>query len=454
MSEGKPEKRAFADLVAAACTNASKQIQPPVSFCESAAYHRKMAEHLRSSILRSKRYILDDDVVGAAVDLGQQHPEILLAVLKNAMSPFDLMWLEWNPQAQIDASMSNTGHAEGYHASGGPAAGNCGAIIKRVGDTAYQITMVGECLLETPHCPHVTVGQYSCSPLAIRYDVQAPVYGGALNYTEEMVVRHTEWTPALIRSALMAGAYVVPVMDSQGTQEWMQEQRDEGLTDQQITILIGELAQTRMRQCDTLSSHAQWIFDPVFGKPFQDRIKDGPDPLSKTSARSQYFDYSTSAVGLSVQEEAGAFRFIISVIALMTGRDRLTAEFVTERGLSSKFHKGKLTPFLENRRVSLTVPRKIANRKIVRSLYKSMPRAEHDVEGHWKQRRKGYDIHCDHVMVWETPKREVCAIKDCGFKRWRVEEFTRGDASIGVIKKTRVAELDRKVKPIPVLAHE
>lgn len=446
MSEGKSTKRAFADLVAAACTNAGKQIQPPPEFCESPSQHRKMAEHLRSSILRAKRYILDDDVVAAAVDLGQQHPEIVLAVLKNAMAPFDLMWIEWNPQTQIEASMNNTGHAEGYHSSGGSPAGNCGALLKRIGDTAYQITMVGECLIETQHSPTTIAGQYSCSPLALRYDIHSPVYGGRLNYAEEMVARHTPWTPGLIRSALLAGAYISPEIDKA-------EMAEEGLSESEMTVRAHEMAMTRMQQCDALSSHAQWIFDPVFGKPFQDRIKDGPDPLSPTSARSRYFEYATNAIGLSVQEEAGAFRFVISAIALMIGRDRLTADFVQERGISSKFYKGKITPFLENRKVSLTVPRKIANRKIVRSLYRSMPRAEHDVEGHWKQRRKGYNIHCDHVMVWETSKREVCAIKGCGFKRWRVDEFTRGDASVGVIKKTRVAELDRKVAPVPIGHH-
>lgn len=467
MSEGKPTKRAFADLVAAACSNAGKLLQPPVTFCEPAISHRKMADHLRGEILRAKRYILDDDVTSAAVDLGMQHPEIVLAVLKNAMAPFDSMWIEWNPQAQLEASMANTGLPEGYHVSGGTPSGNCGVLLRRVGDTGYRITMIGECLLETLGNEGSTAGtiQYGVAPLSIYYDIHSPVYGGQLSYAEQMVDRYTRWDGDIVRSALLAGAYVMPATLKAELLETINEGKDDPIDDEDFDIesapmsdaqaeaMLTEVMTTRMRQCDTLASHAQWVFDPVFGKPFAQRLKDGPDPLDPNSMRSRYYRHAAESLELNIQEESGVFRFVISVIALMVGRDRLAAEFIQPRDKkASKFYKGRTVPFLENRRVSLTVPRKIANKRILRSLYRSMPRAQHDVEGHWKQRRKGYDVNCDHVMVWETPKREVCAIEGCGFKRWRVDEFQRGDASIGVIKKTRVAELDRKVKPIPAVA--
>jgi hypothetical protein len=449
------EKRAFADLVAAACQNAGKQLQPPVSFCPDQSYHRKMAQALRGEILRAKRYILDDDVTEAAVDLGMQHPEILLAVLKNAMAPFDSMWIEWSPQAQMNASMNNTGLPEGWLAAGGPPAGNCGVLLKRVGDTAYRITMIGQCLLDTSASPGLSsYHMYGVAPLSIYYDIHSPVYGGQGSPAEQMVVRHTDWNMDQVRSALLAGAYFMPETLKQELVADLKAEADEDETvsAEQIDSLYLDVMTTRMRQCDTLASHAMWTFDPIFGKPYQQRLALGPNPFDKNDAQSRYFNFATETLGLEIQEEAGIFRFVIAVIALMVGRDRLAAEFPAGRDKKqSKFHRGRTVPFLENRRVSLTVPRKIANRRIVRSLYKSMPRAQHDVEGHWKQRRKGYDVNCEHVMVWETPKREVCAIEGCGFKRWRVEEFKRGDASIGVIKKTRVAELDRKVRPLPAI---
>jgi hypothetical protein len=436
----------FADTVAAACLFPSKQIQPPTTFFDPPSQQRKVAETLRRDILTSKRYILDDDVTAAAVDLGMQHPEILLAVLKNAMAPFDNMWIEWSPVAQHRASMDNTGVDSWAHDQSPQVAG---VLLKRVGDSRYRIQMVGESLLETE--PGTLAGfsksQYGAGVLAIEYDIHQPLYAGIPSAAEQMVEAYTDWTKEGIRASLLAGAYMV------ASNTAIDEMRlEENLTDDQISVRMAEIAQTRYHQCDNLSAHAQWVFDPVYGRAWRERLKAGPDPLDSMSPRSRYYRHAVESLAMHIKEEAGVFRFVISVIALMIGRDRLAAEVVIPRGKKGRFISGKHIPFLENRRVALTVPRKIANQRMLRAVRHSMPRAQHDVEGHWKQRRKGYDINCDHVMVWETPKREVCAVHGCGFKRWRVDEFKRGDPSIGVVNKERVAQLDRKVAPIPAVA--
>jgi hypothetical protein len=441
-------KRAFADLVAAACQQPKKQFQPPASFFQPESGQRKAAEQLRGEILRAQRYILDDDVVEAAVDLGVQHPEIVLAVLKSAMAPFDTMWIEWSPHAQMRAALANLGEK---YTPKDMQVSQAGVLIKRIGDTRYRMSMIGECLLYGDDATTKVKGarQFGPSTLAVEYDVQNPLYGGTLGFAEQMIERYTPADAGYIRTALLGGAYMQP---KALREELIAEMREEeGLTDHQIEIRLVEIVQQRVRQCDTLVSHAQWVFDPFVGKTFLQNIEAGPGIDARAAA---IHDHSKNTLGLSVREEAGAFRFVIAVIALMTGRDRLVGETLVNRAQSSAFVAGKRVPFLENRRVSLTVPRKIANKRILRALSKQMPRAQHDVEGHWKQRRKGFDINCDHVMVWETPKREVCAIEGCGFKRWRVEEFQRGDPAIGVIRKTRVAQLDRKVQPIPTITRE
>lgn len=434
-------RRAFADVVAAACQLPMKRMQPPPSFYEKPSGQRAAANILRADILRAKRYVIEDDVTEAAVDLGMQHPDILLAALKNAMAPFDTMWIEWNPMAQYRAAMENSGLPSNYWKSDHPPASNVGVLLKRINETGYRIFTVGECLIDTGDgAVDETYPQIGLSPLSVYYDIHTPVHNGTLNYAEEMVVRHSSWTPELVRAALLAGAYV----ERQPTEAALAEMREEGLDEQQIQHRLAEIARTRIRQCDQLSSHAMWVFDPVFGAPFKKRIEDGPSIFPKDPIRDAYYKHAIYSLGLQVQEEAGNFRFVISVLALLVGRDRLVSEIIpTRMKNTSKFHKGRVVPFLENRRVSLTVPRKIANRRIVRSLSKMMPRAQHDVEGHWKQRRKGFDTSCDHVLVSETPRREVCAIQGCGFKRWHVDEFKRGDPSVGIIKKTIVAKLDR-----------
>jgi hypothetical protein len=435
--------RAFADLVAAACQQPKKQFQPPAYFFQPESGQRKAAEQLRSEILRAQRYVLDDDVVEAAVDLGVQHPEIVLAVLKSAMAPFDTMWIEWSPHAQMRAALANVGEE---YLPKETQASQAGVLLKRIGDTRYRMSMIGECLLYGDDGSTKVKGakQIGASVLAVEYDVQNPLYGGTLSYAEQMVAKHSPVSASYIRTALLGGAYMQPPAVREELIHEMRE--EEGLSDSQIELRLIEIAQERMRQCDTLVSHAQWVLDPFVGKTFLQNAEAGPAFDPKANAA---HEHAKNSLALSVKEEAGAFRFVIAVIALMIGRDRLVSETITDRTKSSAFVTGKRVPFLENRRVSLTVPRKIANKRILRALSKAMPRAEHDVEGHWKQRRKGYDFDCEHVMVWETPKREVCAIEGCGFKRWRVEEFRRGDPTIGKIKKTRVVELDRKVKPVP-----
>jgi hypothetical protein len=320
-----------------------------------------------------------------------------------------------------------------------------GVIVTRIGESRFKIVMVGETSLDSRTGEEYSLHQCGASPLGIEYDLHAPLYAGVPNSSEQFIERHTGWTADLLRSSLLAGAYATAITGDDIAEE------GEELTEQQKLSRLAEHRQMRIRQCDNLAAHARWIFDPVYGKSFRDRILDGPDPLDRNSARSRCYAHAVKTIELQVQEEAGVFRFVISAIALMIGRDRVAADVPIQRTKRARLVGSKRTPFVEVRRVSLTVPRKIANKRILRALSKAMPRAQHDVEGHWKQKRKNCDLDCDHVMVWETPSREVCAIKDCGFKRWRVDDFKRGDPSIGVIEKTRVVKLDRKAAPLPAI---
>lgn len=437
----------FADTVLAACAVPGKRIQPPPHFFPEGKGFKHSVANLRADVLRAKRYVLDDDVTAAAVDLGMQHPDILLAVLKNAFTPFEQIWIEWNPAAQMRAAKQNVDPAIAtqFIQSQLPESRRTGVIITRIGESRFKIVMVGESTVDSRTGEEYSMRQCGASPLGIEYDLHTPLYAGVPNSSEQFIERHTGWTADLLRSSLLAGAYATSVNSD------IEDVAEEGetLTDEQVRSRLAEHRQMRIRQCDNLAAHARWIFDPVYGKVFRDRILDGPDTLDRNSVRSLCYDHAVKTVELQVQEEAGVFRFVISAIALMIGRDRVAADVPIQRTKRARLVNGKRTAFVEVRRVSLTVPRKIANKRVLRALSKAMPRAQHDVEGHWKQKRKNYDFDCDHVMVWETPRREVCAIKDCGFKRWRVDDFKRGDPSIGVIEKTRVAKLDRKVAPVP-----
>lgn len=440
----------FADTVLAACAQPGKRIQPPANFFTKDGGFRRSVASLRADILRSKRYVLDDDVTAAAVDLGMQHPDILLAVLKNAFTPFDQIWIEWNPTAQMQAAKQNTDPTltGSFVQSNLPPSRMTGVIITRVGESRFKIVMVGQSSIDSATGQEYSTPECGASPLAIEYDLHTPLYAGVPNASEQFITRHTDWTPDLLRSALLAGAYATAV-----TSDDIEEEGEE-LTEQQRLSRLAEHRQMRIRQCDNLAAHARWIFDPVYGQVFKDRILDGPNSLEPMSVQTRSYEHAVNTVALQVQEEAGVFRFVISAIALMIGRDRVAADVPIQRTKKGRLVGGKRVGFVEARRVSLTVPRKIANKRILRALSKSLPRAQHDVEGHWKQKRKNYDFDCDHVMVWETPRREVCAIKGCGFKRWRVDDFKRGDPSIGIIEKTRVAQLDRKVAPVPSILQE
>lgn len=381
-----PHMKALFDTVYAACCNPVKLLD-----CHpSADGRRKLGAEYKTWMRESRRYFVDDDATRSAAVLGVQHPEILLSMLRKARLPFARVWIEWNNRAQAE----ETG---GQATESTPE--RIGVLLERLHEREplYRMTVLGP----------LANGHAAICPVSVVYHLDQPV-GALFADDRRAILEISELSEKYMDAALVGTAYSGGVI---GTDS--------------------EEAEHRKALCEELTKHATLVITP-FVVPIVHAVLAGRIHSSE-QMRDMFY--------MQIAEQAGTWRMILSLLALINAQDCVATEH-RDKTAGSRLVCGKPVPFLDHWTVTLKLSRKIAEARIVRAMADAIPRRRHEVTGHWKHSRKRWpgSPDCAHAWVSETGMREACAI--CGHKRWWVNEFMRGSAEIGVVTTDRFVTTD------------
>jgi hypothetical protein len=377
--------RPLADIVYAAASN-------PVKLLDCAPDNngkKHIGGLLKVKLREARRYYVDEEVTRATTRLGVQHPDILKSMLSRARLPFAKCWVEWDIRAMLDEIDQTTDPDCPERA---------GCLIERLDDhrPLYRLTCIGVVGPDTIQC--------SASPLSIIYDLDTPLTDSIYARQEHQVAEISGLPVDYLRKSIVGAAYITK--NSADTEEQAH----------------------RRAICDALTTHAYISFSP-FHTP-----KVNPDGSFGRLNRMQ--------TGLlfrnDVVEQAGTWRFVVSLFALINSRDYVDSSSSHRQG-KSRLVSGTMLPYMDHWLVRLRVPRKVVEARLIKEFADAIPRRLHEVSGHWKMRKPtGVQVTCDHAYVEETPSRLVCAVPGCGHLKWWTNNFMRGDARVGIILKDRV----------------
>ncbi|CAM6053397.1 unnamed protein product [Sphagnum tenellum] len=382
--------RPLADIVYAACCNPEKLLfeHPTVDG------RRKMGAHYKSLVREARRFYVDDEVTAAATTLGVQHPDVLMAMLQRARSPFRTCWLEWSNRIQCE-------EAGIPFLDDSPE--RIGVLVERLDEfePLYRLTTI-----VTPI--NVPANRIGISPITVTYNLNAAI-GAEFTSDRDLLVELTNLPIDYIRKTVVGGAYTGRVVDGQA-------ERDP----EEIAFREERCNALAMHACITIASHMKLIA--------QDSLN--PDTIYNRGNVSGMFRNE-------IVENSGTWRMAITLFALINAQD-YTAKTQFKKG-KNHLAGGKVVPYLDHYMVSLKLPRKVVQDRIVREMIEAIPRRRHEVMGHFRrQPQTEAQLMCDHAYVNETPARQICAIPGCGHRRTWINEYMRGDATVGVVLKDRL----------------
>lgn len=371
-----------------AATHRPDQLIDNPTFDRSKAGFRRAAKEIHDALIASQRYFLDEEVVRSATQLGVQHPDILLAMLPRGRLPFRKLWIEWDQRIAID---------EAGQTSESDAPPRTGAYVEEISGIqeypVYRITELGFAYdMDPPRA--------STNPTSIVYSVDQPILERmpALNDARLKLANFMNMSPHVMDLCLLGSAYQIDGNDEEGTKH-------------------------RTALCSKLAAYATHTWSPFWP---------GHKELTGSKLASHYVPVFQN----SILEFSGTWRFLMSVFALIQSREYTHHERIINPA-KRRYVGNKQVPYLQYWRVSLKLPRKVVIRGLISSTRDALPRARHNVEGHWISRRSD-DPTCDHVDVSETPSRYRCAL--CHRARYFQRDHMRGSAEVGFVKKDRVVE--------------
>lgn len=381
---------------------------------EDAGGQRRFALQIRAALISARRFILDEEVVRAATKLGVQHPDILLAMLPRGRLPFSKIWIEWDQRIALD-------EAEIPIAEDGPP--SVGVFVEELSGPGeyplYRISEMGFDFDSEP--PRATVNATS-----VVYSLDIPILDRmpSLYGERSSLVRMTSshnLNKDLIDSCLLGATYAgsgfryaLPAPNVQAVDVEGEDDDREGMVSHRIEL------------CRKLVSYASHVFSPFW-----------PSYSTMMGSRRTSLAVYERGVAQSIVGSSGTWRFIVTVLALIQSRDYTSQAQPPRNPAKRRFVGNKVVPYLQHVRISLKLPRQVVLREMIASTREALPRARHEVEGHWKVSHKG-DSNCDHVDVSETPTRYRCAL--CRRARWFQSAHMRGSSKVGFVKKDRVVE--------------
>lgn len=398
--------RSLADSINAACAN-PKLITggDPSDFGQKKILAAKLKEKLRSS----RRFFVDDEVTRAAVRLGLHHPNILLEMLHRARTPFEKVWLEWPVAAQVESSNLGQTVLEG-------AAERTGCFIERMSDTGFRISAI--------EGPGPNTNRIGVTNLSIFYDILTPIEQAQPQLIEvgERIARLANVSFANMNRTLIGSAYHSAFDEHSDPEE-------QGL---------------RRKYCDDLSKHAAWMVNPMMAGWHRDNVAGKFDhkkfvvldyELGRSVELRGQAAFSKSLYQTFL-EHSGIWRTVISMLALINAQTFTQQESYRYGKTRSQSVAGHIVPYLEHLVIKLKLPRKVVEERMVRMLVDSIPKRQQEILGSFRQWHKRGDPNCNHPYIDVTPTRKRCPL--CGHAIWWVDDYLRGDATVGHVIKDRV----------------
>lgn len=377
----------------------NKQTAP---FFSDLGDRRRIAARYRDKLRNARRFYLDEDITQAAVEMGYNHPDLLRGLLSRARTPFPMIWIEW----PLEVALNAVGLEKEDDAPS-----RVGCLVEALHETEplYRMTMI-----------YASHGKAEVSALSVLYHLSKPISDvlAEKNEVADIINRH----PVFV----VATGHDKKVVSNVGLL------LGSAYTDTSHSLTAEDVA-FRTQQCEALAKHAVIVYSPQMGEEFF-RFISGNGKTRDPNIIS----LATKFMVNDVSEQAGTWRLIISILAMINSKDRLHMESARCDGTGRRFVSGRGVPFLDHIVVKLRLPRKDTIQRLIREVRASIPRRLHDVMGHWKYRRKGLDgdPECDHVWVETNATNEKCAI--CGWHRWWQKDTMRGSAEVGIITKDRL----------------
>jgi hypothetical protein len=369
-----------------------------------------LLEVLRSEVLRAQKYELTDEVVEAATELSTKHPEVLLAMLPKARLTFPLVAIDWNQRVVLETLGQSPSDDAPFRT---------GVLLKQMTQSPdvpiYTMNEMGMNAAEEQD-------QVLLNPVAVMYSTEVPIMGTGPHLMEHrrQIAEMTGISGKILDVTLLGTTF----QTSRGLATYapgLYTDLDKIDDDERE-----ELDAARENHCNKLlqhASHAWSTYWPTY--EIMSRIK---EPKGREEVRRIVFN--------SVMEFSGTWRFVAAVTALLQNREIATYEQHVNPG-RRRFVSGKSVQYLRHERVKLIVPRKIALRKMIQSFGHSLQLPRFEVEGHWRSRHGKGDPKCDHP-AWNHERRTIYRCVLCGWERWFVPSFMKGDAQIGFLTKERV----------------
>jgi hypothetical protein len=370
-----------------------------------------LLETLRGEVLRAQKYELTDEVVEAATELSTKHPEVLLAMLPKARLTFPLVGIDWNQRVVLETLGQPVSDDAPFRT---------GVLLKQVTQPPdppfYSMNEMGFNALEER--PQVIV-----NPVAVIYSTELPIMPASPQLMEHrrQITEMTGFPGKVLDVTLLGTTFTTA----------------HGLATHAPGLFIDlnklsddereELDLERQNYCNNLLQYASHTWSKYW-PPYRILWLKQRHPEVKEEIK--------RIVSRSVMEFSGTWRFIAAVTALLQNREITTYEQYVNPG-RRRFVSGKSVQYLRHERVKLIVPRKIALRKSIESIGHSLQLPRFEVEGHWRSRHGVGDPRCEHP-AWNHERRTIYRCVLCGWERWFVPSFMKGDAQIGFLTKERV----------------
>jgi hypothetical protein len=367
------------------------------------AFSKKLGIKMRDEILIAKRYHLGSDITRSAALLAFNIEDPIKDIIGKARLPFESIWIEFPTKDKLAAfGLEVSPNAREFH----------GALIKRINNSPSNFTI-------TP------VGKSNMAKYAGRDFVDWSPISIEVNSGTSIDINYRNSQEKYFRNPILT-----LVREKALPQELDENQFVKGFL--KATLIGGK---TELEELDKnkklteITDYAVHCLTPYFGKIYYDAIETLHKKDKDDSADKLQFSLR-KGLGYILNEQAGIFRFIISVLALLNDKEYIKLESIKPgKSRPNSLIKPKQQAIYEY--VTMTVPHNvfIMNHQNLSEAKREVMR--HEVTGTWVNYHRTGKNDCEHSFanLDENGNKKICML--CGRKKtWR-REHERGNIELG-----------------------
>lgn len=370
------------------------------------AYAKKIGVKMRDEILLAKRYHLSSDFSKSATLLAYNVQDPVADLIEKARVPFESMWVEWSLQARLEAiGLEIDPNAPRFG----------GVMIKRIKNSPSHFMITTVATVTDPKrgvfvdwCP-VSIEVVLTKPIDYQHKLSQVKYFKypLLEFNKGIDLPsgfdENEFAYFFLRASLIGGKTELEELD--------------------YDLKLAKIA-----------DYATHCITPFYGENYYNAIKN-------ESIDSDIRRMMVKTIGEIVSLQAGLYRFVLSVLALLNDKDYIQVSPIkpgaSRPGLSGK---PKLQPNYNF--VTMTAPHNVFIRDKQGNSEAKREMIRHEVTGTWVNLHRTGEESCEHAFanMDETGNRKICML--CGRKKtWR-REHERGNIELGFKPRTARLVLD------------